>query len=1242
MQNYFNNSFSEAYSQRELTLTKELPLHLTEMSILKPKSMTRFYNLIAGRFQPKTFLGRCWTWGVTLMLLMVATTNSYTQCAQSNMACNDFVQVSLDDSCMVRVVPDMILEGALAADSFYRVTVWDGSLPIGDELSDFYVNRRLEVSVRCLESGVSCWGYISIEDKKAPEVEIFPPMVMVDCDEAANNLTNPFAYIDSFLVDNGGCEKIDTLILMEEIVNENGSCGVNGILKTITRTYIATDKAGNVGSATQQVVVKTGELSDVEYPRDTVISCLDLPSNGFDPAIFGEPISNGCDIFKSTYTDTHFPLCEGSFKVLRTWTVVDWCDGRDTTVQQILEALDTTAPVWNMNFETMEGTTYTGSQACEGSITIPLEEYAAATDLCYDLKPEDYVVTYKLGDTNSMSGFEDQIRTDVTVLTPNRDVRIDNLPLGTHMIVVTATDACGNSSTGSRLFTIIDNTPPNAICERITTAVLDFNGLGEMMAISLDDNSFDNCAIDRFEVKRLNSTCDGFEDDLDFGPSVHFCCDDIPNNPIKVVLRVYDRNDRISDCVVDVEVQDKRPVSLTCMPDVTVNCDFNFNNLEERLGTPTVVADVCNLEDPVLQPFTPVVDDCGNGEFYVTWTISDLNGIRDSCQQKVIVRNLSTPTVVIPSNINIEGCDASQAHPKFIGSEPVITDQDCEMTASSWTDEVDETPNSGCIRITRRWVVIDWCTFDATDPTTFLRTGTQIVTLTDNEAPMIIDCPSDFTVVAQPNQCEAMVSLPILANDNCTLSEDLGYAYAIDLDKDGSIDANGDTNDASDNYKVGTHRISWTVTDRCGNVQNVCAYDFTVMTADSLTNCDNTGNIASVIQGQLSDENNVVVPNVKISLSDIATGAIVDINTDNNGQYQFNGLEAGRSYSIDAELNGNDGLGISALDMLIIQRHILGLSTFDSPYQIIAADVNNSKSVTASDLVLLQKLILGFESEMTGNDPWKFVPRNFTFDVSNPFDYPDVFNTGSLREGVNEFDFIGLKVGDVDGNAFPALLNLTTDPRSRVKLIYDIGQVSDNMYKVDFRLGQEMDVTGMQLSIAAEEIELSDRENGTVELANDNIAMNDGQIKISWISVDPQQLGEEKIFSFLLTGDQLTSLQLGSGLKAEMYDDELNRYKISLEKEEKEVASRKLEVFQNTPNPFDEITHISFMIPERDQVTLKVFDMTGKILVTKRGTFDRGINQMELNKNEITSTGVLYYTIETSSDIKGRRMILLH
>ena len=123
------------------------------------------------------------------------------------------------------------------------------------------------------------------------------------------------------------------------------------------------------------------------------------------------------NIFKSTYTDIEFPLCGGSYKTIRTWIVVDWCDNRDTTVTQVLESLDTLPPVWNMAFDDFQpGNTYAGSQNCIGSITLPFEDYAAASDLCSPLEPEDYDVTYRRGDNSTTDGFEALIRTDVVIL----------------------------------------------------------------------------------------------------------------------------------------------------------------------------------------------------------------------------------------------------------------------------------------------------------------------------------------------------------------------------------------------------------------------------------------------------------------------------------------------------------------------------------------------------------------------------------------------------------------------------------------------------------------------------------------------------------------------------------------------------------------------------------------------------------------------------------------------------------
>lgn len=51
----------------------------------------------------------------------------------------------------------------------------------------------------------------------------------------------------------------------------------------------------------------------------------------------------------------------------------------------------------------------------------------------------------------------------------------------------------------------------------------------------------------------------------------------------------------------------------------------------------------------------------------------------------------------------------------------------------------------------------------------------------------------------------------------------------------------------------------------------------------------------------------------------------------------------------------NDPLnGVSTYDLSLITKHILGLAPFSSPYKLIAADVNNSRSVTTLDVIQLR------------------------------------------------------------------------------------------------------------------------------------------------------------------------------------------------------------------------------------------------------------------------------------------------
>lgn len=115
--------------------------------------------------------------------------------------------------------------------------------------------------------------------------------------------------------------------------------------------------------------------------------------------------------------------------------------------------------------------------------------------------------------------------------------------------------------------------------------------------------------------------------------------------------------------------------------------------------------------------------------------------------------------------------------------------------------------------------------------------------------------------------------------------------------------------------------------------------------------------------------------------------------------------------------------GITTFDLVLIQRHILGLEPLDAPWKIVAADANLDGKVTLQDVVLLQKLLLGHIPELPHGQSWRFYPKEHQFaDPNNPFlpALPDAIVTPNTADPAPIlFQFTGVKIGDVNGNADP-------------------------------------------------------------------------------------------------------------------------------------------------------------------------------------------------------------------------------
>gem|GEM_PF-2521344 len=119
---------------------------------------------------------------------------------------------------------------------------------------------------------------------------------------------------------------------------------------------------------------------------------------------------------------------------------------------------------------------------------------------------------------------------------------------------------------------------------------------------------------------------------------------------------------------------------------------------------------------------------------------------------------------------------------------------------------------------------------------------------------------------------------------------------------------------------------------------------------------------------------------------------------------------------------GSDYLnGVSTFDIVLINKHILGIEQFDAPYKVIAADANDSKTVSTFDIAEFRKLILGIYQELPNNESWRFVPKVYAFpNPANPF--VPLFPESIVVPPDTSFDFYAVKVGDVNGSAVTSAL----------------------------------------------------------------------------------------------------------------------------------------------------------------------------------------------------------------------------
>lgn len=190
--------------------------------------------------------------------------------------------------------------------------------------------------------------------------------------------------------------------------------------------------------------------------------------------------------------------------------------------------------------------------------------------------------------------------------------------IGTNTVTLFVADASGNTSSCNATVTVVDNTPPTAICKNITIA-LDANGHASITAHDIDGGSTDNCGI----VSWADTKCS-------------FDCSNLGVN--EVTLFVADAAGNSSSCVATVTVVDNTPPTITCAANKTIACNGTVS-----FDTPSAT-DNCGAHLTI----TVLVSDAVSGNVHTrTWQVTDGAGNSATCSQSI---------TVLPSTLDMGLC----------------------------------------------------------------------------------------------------------------------------------------------------------------------------------------------------------------------------------------------------------------------------------------------------------------------------------------------------------------------------------------------------------------------------------------------------------------------------------------------------------------------------------------------------------------------------------------------------------
>ncbi len=325
--------------------------------------------------------------------------------------------------------------------------------------------------------------------------------------------------------------------------------------------------------------------------------------------------------------------------------------------------------------------------------------------------------------------------------------------------------------------------------------------------------------------------------------------------------------------------------------------------------------------------------------------------------------------------------------------------------------------------------------------------------------------------------------------------------------------------------------------------------------------------------------------------------------------------------------------GVSVKDILLVQAHLLGKSLLNSPYKLIAADVNNDGQITLLDIIYMKRLIMGLDTCFPNSRLWAFVDSGYRFsNLANPFPFKDTIAFNRLSASQLNKSFTGIKLGDVDFDWNPGSLTQPGIVGKKVGMFYNTKAAGSAVVRVPVRVSNFRGIAGLQFTLNYDnrafrllniKSSLSQLQFSTDPAAKGKVAFMWSDEKNEAATLDDSTVLMELVFSRLSNASD-PALTLTSDIAPiEAYDAGLQSVRVAMKAEEA-IEKNVLDSWEITPNPCDGQIRVNLSLAQAKSLQFELVGVDGKVLLQQTVAAVSGKSTYTLDKHLKLTKGIYY------------------